>query len=222
MPAGRYPGRHFFHCRFESCDLGQAQAISSPCPNGAQFASDQAGRCGGAAHLSRRFRHHEAADVLVPRAGQNVVKRRDDARAQLRLAAIVGDHFGPHYVHENRPGSFVSSALMFSTGQNGGLRGHDISNLYGPARAPHHPSITAPRWAMTQQPVTSERSLAIQRQGKRLEAQPEARATGHDHRRINDAHLKPQPSITRNEGNPSLHSRIDRCRDKDRDCAGHG
>ncbi|MDT8855095.1 hypothetical protein RNZ50_08705 [Paracoccaceae bacterium Fryx2] len=44
----------------------------------------------------------------------------------------VGGHFGPHNVHENRPGSFVSSTLIFSTWQNGGLRVHDISNPYAP------------------------------------------------------------------------------------------
>lgn len=44
----------------------------------------------------------------------------------------VGGHFGPHNVHENRPGSFVSSTLIFSTWQNAGLRIHDISNPYAP------------------------------------------------------------------------------------------
>ncbi|MGO9757088.1 MAG: LVIVD repeat-containing protein, partial [Roseiarcus sp.] len=34
----------------------------------------------------------------------------------------VGGHFGPHNVHENRPGSFVSSELIFATYQNAGLR----------------------------------------------------------------------------------------------------
>lgn len=44
----------------------------------------------------------------------------------------VGGHFGPHNIHENRPGSFVSSSLIFSTWQNGGLRVHDISDAYSP------------------------------------------------------------------------------------------
>lgn len=44
----------------------------------------------------------------------------------------VGGHFGPHNIHENRPGSFVSSTLIFSTWQNGGLRIHDISDPYSP------------------------------------------------------------------------------------------
>src|SRR5215831_18305898 len=33
-----------------------------------------------------------------------------------------GGHFGPHNLHENRPGSFVSSELIFATYQNAGMR----------------------------------------------------------------------------------------------------
>lgn len=39
-----------------------------------------------------------------------------------------GAHYGPHNIHENRPGSFVSETLIFSTWQNAGVRVHDISN----------------------------------------------------------------------------------------------
>jgi len=39
-----------------------------------------------------------------------------------------GGHFGPHNLHENRPGTFVSSSLIFSTWQNAGVRVHDISD----------------------------------------------------------------------------------------------
>ena len=37
-----------------------------------------------------------------------------------------GGHFGPHNLHENRPGSFVSSELIFATYQNAGVRVFDI------------------------------------------------------------------------------------------------
>jgi hypothetical protein len=40
-------------------------------------------------------------------------------------------HFGPHNLHENRPGSFVSSELIFATYQNAGVRVFDIRD---PAR----------------------------------------------------------------------------------------
>lgn len=43
-----------------------------------------------------------------------------------------GGHFGPHNIHENRPGSFVSSDLIFATYQNAGLRVFDIRDQYAP------------------------------------------------------------------------------------------
>ena len=43
-----------------------------------------------------------------------------------------GGHFGPHNIHENRPGSFVSSNLIFATYQNAGVRVFDISNAFAP------------------------------------------------------------------------------------------
>ena len=43
-----------------------------------------------------------------------------------------GAHFGPHNLHENRPGSFVSSELIFTTYQNAGVRIFDIRNAYQP------------------------------------------------------------------------------------------
>ncbi|WP_213990770.1 LVIVD repeat-containing protein [Sodalis sp. dw_96] len=43
-----------------------------------------------------------------------------------------GAHFGPHNLHENRPGSFVSSTLIFATYQNAGVRAYDISDPYRP------------------------------------------------------------------------------------------
>lgn len=44
----------------------------------------------------------------------------------------VGGHFGPHNVHENRPGTFQSETLIFSTWQNAGVRVHDISDPFRP------------------------------------------------------------------------------------------
>ncbi len=44
----------------------------------------------------------------------------------------VGGHFGPHNVHENRPGSFVSEELIFATYQNAGIRVYDIRDKFRP------------------------------------------------------------------------------------------
>jgi hypothetical protein len=41
-------------------------------------------------------------------------------------------HFGPHNLHENRPGSFISSELIFATYQNAGVRVFDIRDQYAP------------------------------------------------------------------------------------------
>lgn len=43
-----------------------------------------------------------------------------------------GGHFGPHNLHENRPGSFVSDTLVFAAYQNAGVRAFDISDAYRP------------------------------------------------------------------------------------------
>lgn len=43
-----------------------------------------------------------------------------------------GGHFGPHNVHENRPGSFVSSELIFATYQNAGIRAFSIKDPKNP------------------------------------------------------------------------------------------
>jgi len=46
--------------------------------------------------------------------------------------ARKGRHFGPHNLHENRPGSFISDTLIFATYQNAGLRAFDITDPYAP------------------------------------------------------------------------------------------
>ena len=44
----------------------------------------------------------------------------------------VGGHFGPHNIHENRPGTFVSEELIFTTYQNAGVRVYDIRDPFRP------------------------------------------------------------------------------------------
>lgn len=44
----------------------------------------------------------------------------------------VGGHFGPHNLHENREGSFVSSERIWATYQNAGVRLFDIADAFRP------------------------------------------------------------------------------------------
>ena len=48
------------------------------------------------------------------------------------IYAKKGAHFGPHNLHETRPGSFVSSNLIVATWQNAGVRAFDISDAHAP------------------------------------------------------------------------------------------
>ena len=43
-----------------------------------------------------------------------------------------GGHFGPHNIHENRPGTFVSSETIFATYQNAGIRVFNIRDPFRP------------------------------------------------------------------------------------------
>lgn len=52
--------------------------------------------------------------------------------SEIDYAAKPG-HFGPHNLHENRPGSFVSSEIVVATYQNAGVRVFDIRDPYRPA-----------------------------------------------------------------------------------------
>jgi hypothetical protein len=49
----------------------------------------------------------------------------------------VGGHFGPHNAHENRPGAFQSSEVVFVTYQNAGLRVFDVRDVYRPREIGH-------------------------------------------------------------------------------------
>jgi hypothetical protein len=48
-----------------------------------------------------------------------------------------GGKFGPHNLHENRPGSFVSSTIVFATYQNAGVRVFDIADPFRPREIAH-------------------------------------------------------------------------------------
>jgi hypothetical protein len=57
-----------------------------------------------------------------------------------------GGHFGPHNLHENRPGSFQSSTTIFATYQNAGVRAYDITNPFRPEEIGWFVPPTPRRW----------------------------------------------------------------------------
>ena len=62
----------------------------------------------------------------------------------------LGGHFGPHNLHENRPGAFQSSDLMFATYQNAGLRVFDTSDPMRPREVGYYvPSGDIETWVDT-------------------------------------------------------------------------
>jgi hypothetical protein len=62
----------------------------------------------------------------------------------------LGGHFGPHNLHENRPGSFQSSELMFATYQNAGVRVFDTRNPLRPEEVGYYvPSGDIENWLDT-------------------------------------------------------------------------
>ncbi len=48
-----------------------------------------------------------------------------------------GAKFGPHNLHENRPGSLQTSELIFATYQNAGVRVFDIRDAFQPKEVAH-------------------------------------------------------------------------------------
>jgi hypothetical protein len=104
---------------------------------------------GGETHTVLPFRRRGIAIVADESTEDNcaegqklvwVVDIRDETRPVpiATLPVPVGDfcarggHFGPHNVHENRPGSFQDDALVYCTYMNAGLRVYDVSDPYRP------------------------------------------------------------------------------------------
>jgi len=59
----------------------------------------------------------------------------------------MGGQFGPHNLHENRPGSFQSSTTIFATWQSAGLRVFDIADPFRPEEIGYFVPPQPTRWA---------------------------------------------------------------------------
>jgi hypothetical protein len=68
-------------------------------------------------------------DIRAPENPVSISTFPTPAEADYRAK---GAHFGPHNLHENRPGSFISDRLIFATYQNAGVRVFDITDPYRP------------------------------------------------------------------------------------------
>ncbi len=60
--------------------------------------------------------------------------------------AAIGGNFGPHNLHENRPGSWRSSQIVFATYQSAGLRVYDIANPFQPCEIGWFVPPTPTQW----------------------------------------------------------------------------
>lgn len=91
--------------------------------------------------------------IFDVRAPQNPVSISTFSTPDEEDFCNKGGKFGPHNLHENRPGSLQSSNLIFATYQNAGLRVYDISNAFSPKEVAYYvPS--APKQIIDPRPNT--------------------------------------------------------------------
>jgi len=83
-------------------------------------------------------------DNRVPQNPVSIATLPTPAEADYKRKA---GHFGPHNIHENRSGTFVSSQLIFATYQNAGIRVFDVADAFVPkevgALVPPQPATLA-------------------------------------------------------------------------------
>lgn len=81
------------------------------------------------ADCSQGLRHIWIFDVREPGNPVSIATCPTPSEADY---CAKGGNFGPHNLHENRPGSFQSSRLIFATYYNAGVRIFDIDNPFQP------------------------------------------------------------------------------------------
>jgi len=80
-------------------------------------------------HQEDGLKHIWMFDIREPRNPVSIGTFQVPAEADYKAKP---GHFGPHNIHENRPGTFVSSETIFATYQNAGVRVVDIRDPYRP------------------------------------------------------------------------------------------
>ena len=81
------------------------------------------------ANCSEGLRYIWMFDVREPANPVSIATFPQPAEADY---CAKGGSFGPHNLHENRPGSLQSSRLIFATYYNAGVRAYDIANPFQP------------------------------------------------------------------------------------------
>jgi hypothetical protein len=87
------------------------------------------------ANCSQGLRHIWMFDVREP---SNPVSFATFPTPQEADYCAKGGNFGPHNLHENRPGSFQSSRLIFATYYNAGVRVYDIEDPFRPREVAYY------------------------------------------------------------------------------------
>jgi hypothetical protein len=87
------------------------------------------------ANCSQGLRHIWMFDVREPRNPVSFATFPTPSDADY---CSKGGNFGPHNLHENRPGSFQSSRLIFATYYNAGVRVYDIDNPFQPREVAYY------------------------------------------------------------------------------------
>ncbi len=87
--------------------------------------------------------------VVDIRAPQNPVTIATFPTPSDQDYVAKGGHFGPHNLHENRPGTFQSSDIVFATYQNAGVRVFDIRNQFQPQEVGYFVPSEPEQWLDT-------------------------------------------------------------------------
>jgi hypothetical protein len=93
------------------------------------------------ANCAEGLRYIWVVDIREPRNPVSIATMPQPQEADY---CAKGGNFGSHNLHENRPGSFQSSRLVFATYYNAGVRVFDITNPFRPDEVgyyvPPHPA----------------------------------------------------------------------------------
>ena len=81
------------------------------------------------ANCSEGLRYIWVHDIRVPANPVSIATFPQPAEADY---CKKGGSFGPHNLHENRPGAFQSLKLIFATYYNAGVRAYDIEDAFRP------------------------------------------------------------------------------------------